>query len=88
MKNCCSECDLLVVCARQAAICAAVGCAPEVPEMLLDTRAWLEASSFNEGVLDASAWLEASVQSGLSKLGPAVGCKRIAGGVLCHTWFI
>ena len=39
VKNCCSECDLLVVCARQAAICAAVGCAPEVPEMLLDTRA-------------------------------------------------
>ena len=39
VKNCCSECDLLVVCARQAAICAAVGRAPEVPEMLLDTRA-------------------------------------------------
>ena len=36
MKNCCSECDLLVVCVRQAAICAAVGCAPKVPEMLLD----------------------------------------------------
>ena len=37
VKNCCSECGLLVVCVRRAAICAAVECALEleVPEMLL-----------------------------------------------------
>ena len=56
MKNCCSDCDLLVVCDRQAAICAAVGRAPEVPETLL--KSWIQGHSWRRPLLTKASWMQ------------------------------